>query len=128
MADVELSKRERQIMDVIWALGEASATQVVLKLHEAPTRTAVRTFLRILEAKGHLRHRKQGREFVYFPRGKRQAAGQSALKRVLRVFFEGSLEKAVAAHLAEPGAELSAESAQRLAKLIAQARKRGETS
>src|SRR6185295_6812097 len=105
----QLSKRERQIMDVIWRLNEASATTVVAEMDDPPTRTAVRTFLRILEEKGHLEHRKVGREFVYSAKKPRQREGQSALRRVLRVFFDGSLEKAVAAHLAEPGTKLSSQ-------------------
>jgi len=120
----ELSKRERQIMDVIFAAGgEASASDVLARLSDPPTRTAVRTFLTILEQKGHLSHRKSGREFVYRPTQPRRRVGQSAMRRVLDVFFDGSLEKAVAAHLAEPGAKLSAEEAKRLSDLIKQARR-----
>ena len=121
----ELSKRERQIMDVIWRLREATAVSVTEQMHDPPTRTAVRTFLRILEEKGHLEHRKIGREFVYFPTKPKQREAKSALKRVLNVFFDGSLEKAVAAHLAEPGTRLSPDEAKRLRELIAQAKKRG---
>ena len=83
----------------------------------------MRTFLTILEQKGHLSHRKSGREFVYRPTQPRRRVGQSAMRRVLDVFFDGSLEKAVAAHLAEPGAKLSAEEAKRLSDLIKQARR-----
>jgi len=125
LSNTELSKRERQIMDVIWRVGEATAVLVTQQLHDPPTHTAVRTFLRILEEKGHLEHRKEGREFVYYPTRPKQREAKSALRRVLDVFFEGSLEKAVAAHLAEPGMKLSSEEAKRLADLIAQAKKRG---
>src|SRR4051812_16358458 len=121
-----LSNRERQIMDVIFASpgGEATASQVLATLPDPPTRTAVRTFLTILEQKGHLSHRKIGREFVYRPTQPRGRAGRSAMRRVLDVFFEGSLEKAVAAHLAEPGAKLSPDEAKRLAELIRKARQK----
>jgi predicted transcriptional regulator len=122
---VYLSRRERQILDTIYACGEASATQVVERLPDPPTRTAVRTMLRILEAKGHLKHRKRGREFIYQPTRARHRAGQSALRGVLATFFEGSLEKAVAAHLADRKAELSDDELQRLSGMIANARKRG---
>ena len=65
--DATLSRRERQIMDIVYTLGKASATQVMQVMPDAPSRTAVRTFLRILEQKGHLRHTKKGREFIYQP-------------------------------------------------------------
>jgi len=127
MADIGplyLSRRERQIMDAIYACEEASAAQVVGRLPDPPTRTAVRTMLRILEEKGHLTHRKRGREFIYQPTRARQRAGQSALRGVLETFFQGSLEKAVAAHLADPAAEPAPEELARLARLIREAKKR----
>ena len=120
-----LSRRERQIMDVVYAGGEASAAVVVERLPDPPTRTAVRTLLRILEEKGHLKHRKQGREFIYQPTRARHRAGRSALRGVLATFFEGSLEKAVAAHLADPAAEPTPEELKRLSRLIRDAKKRG---
>ena len=122
----QLSRRERQIMDVIYARGEATATHVLQDIPDPPTRTAVRTFLRILERKGHLQHRQQGREFVYRPTRARERTGRSALRRVLEVFFEGSLERAVSAHLSDPSAELGPEELERLSDLIDQARKRGQ--
>jgi predicted transcriptional regulator len=118
----QLSRRERQIMDVIYAQGEASATNVLAGLPDAPTRTAVRTLLRILEDKGHLRHKKRGREFLFFPTRKRERVGQSAFQRVLRTFFDGSLEKAVAAHLADPSATISPAELERLSSMIKQAK------
>jgi predicted transcriptional regulator len=120
-----LSRRERQIMDVIFAApgGEATASQVLAGLHDPPTRTAVRTLLGILEQKGHLSHRKVGREFVYRPTQPRGRVGRSALRRVVDVFFSGSLAQAVAAHLADPGATLDDEEAARLAQLIRKARR-----
>jgi predicted transcriptional regulator len=121
-----LSRRERQIMDVVYARGEASAGEVHAALPDAPSRTAVRTLLRILEEKGHLKHRQEGLTYIYQPTRPRGRAGRSALRRVLETFFDGSLEKAVAAHLADDAARLSPEELARLAVLINQARKRGQ--
>ncbi len=115
-----LSRRERQIMDVVYALGGATVTEVWQALSDPPSRTSVRTLLRILEEKGHLRHRKQGREFVYRPVRARSKVGRSALRRVLETFFDGSLERAVAAHLSDPSTQLSDEEAERLAALVRQ--------
>jgi BlaI family penicillinase repressor len=98
-----LSKRERQIMDVIFRLGEASAADVHERLPEAPSYTAVRTMLRLLEDKGMVVHRQDGR---------------SALHRVLNVFFGGSLEDAIAAHLSDPGMHLDAADLKRLRAVI----------
>jgi predicted transcriptional regulator len=121
-----LSRRERQIMEVVYSKGEVTATDVLDVLPDAPSRTAVRTFLRILEAKGELKHKKRSREFVYFPTRQRARAGKSAFHRVLQTFFDGSLEKAVAAHLADPSAEIGADELRRLSDLIREA-KRKET-
>lgn len=124
--EIGLSRRERQIMDVIYAMGEATALEVHAALPDAPSRTAVRTILRILEEKGHLSHRQDGIRFVYRPCRARESAGPSALQRVLRVFFDGSIEKAVAAHLHDPDAALTSEELNRLASLIRKARKARE--
>jgi len=121
-----LSRRERQIMDIVYARGAATALEVRQSLPDPPTKTAVRTLLRILEEKGHLKHVHQGREYVYRATRARLTAGRSALARVLSTFFEGSLEKAVAAHLGDSAANLSPEELQRLADLIQQARKKGK--
>jgi predicted transcriptional regulator len=120
-----LSRRERQIMDVVYARGAASAADVCAELPDPPGKTAVRTLLRILEEKGHLKHRQEGPRYVYLPTRARGPAGRSALRRVLHTFFEGSLEKAVAAHLGDPAADLSPEELTRLAELVHQARKKG---
>ena len=117
-----LSRRERQIMDIIFARGSATAADVVAALPDPPTKTAIRTLMRILEEKGHLKHELRGREFVYLPTQARARAAQSAFHRVLKTFFEGSLEKAVAAHLAAPGSKLSPTELERLANLIQQAK------
>ena len=120
----QLSRRERQIMDVVYARTEASVAEVWESLPDRPSRTAVRTLLRILEEKGHLRHEKRGRQFIYQPVRPRQRAGQSAFRSVLSTFFDGSLEKAVAAHLAHPDADLAPDEIERLTELINDARKR----
>src|SRR6185295_5870209 len=112
-----LSRRERQLMDVIFSEGGATAVEVLRRLPDPPSKTAVRTLLRILEEKGHLKHVLRGREFVYQPTQPRLRAGRSALQRVLQTFFEDSLERAVAAHLADSSAKLSAEELKRLAGL-----------
>jgi predicted transcriptional regulator len=126
MDSSQLSKRERQIMDVVYAHGEATVTQMMAEMPDPPMRGALRTLVRILERKGHLAHRQIGREFVYRPTQPRGQAGRSALGRVLDVFFGGSLENAVAAHLSDPRApKPSKEELQRLSHLIEQARKRG---
>ena len=120
-----LSRRERQLMDIVFAQGEATAVEVLERLPDPPSRTAVRTLLRILEEKGHLKHFQRGREFVYQPTQPRLRAGRSALRRVLQTFFEGSLERAVTAHLADSSADLTEEELKRLARLIGKARNQG---
>ncbi|NQT36274.1 MAG: BlaI/MecI/CopY family transcriptional regulator [Planctomycetes bacterium] len=119
----DLSRRERQIMNIVYENGQASATEVWEGLPDRPSRTAVRTLMRILEEKGHLKHSKRSREFIYRPTKPRGRAGRSALSGVLQTFFGGSLEKAVSAHLSDPGAQPSDEDLGRLADLIAKARK-----
>ncbi|MEN9665106.1 MAG: Transcriptional repressor CopY [Planctomycetota bacterium] len=126
-AEPSLSRRERQILDIVYALGRASASQVVADLPDAPSKTAVRTFLRILEEKGHLVHEEDGRTYVYRPCRPRERAGAGAFRRVLDVFFAGSLEQAVAAHLGESAANLDDAQLKRLAGLIRQARKSRQT-
>jgi len=121
-----LSRRERQILEIVYSKGEATATDVIEMMPNPPTRTAIRTFLRILEAKGELKHKKRSREFVYYPTRQRARAGKSAFLRVLETFFDGSLEKAVAAHLSDPGAEIGPDELRRLSALIREA-KRKET-
>ncbi|MDP6443281.1 MAG: BlaI/MecI/CopY family transcriptional regulator [Pirellulaceae bacterium] len=120
-----LSRRERQIMDIVYACGEASVNQVVGQIPDPPSRTAVRTMLRILEEKGHLKHRKTGREFIYAPTRPRQRVGLSALNRVIDTFYNGSLEDAVAAQLFESQSKLSTEQLKRLDDLIQQAKAQG---
>jgi predicted transcriptional regulator len=120
-----LSRRERQIMDIVYRLGRASAAQVQAELDDPPSKTAVRTLLRILEDKGHLKHVQEGLAYVYVPSRPRAQAARSAFRRVLETFFEGSLEKAVAAHLGDRASDLAPAELDRLADLIRQARKKG---
>jgi BlaI family penicillinase repressor len=120
---LQLSRRERQIMEAVYARDKASAAEVHRHLPDAPSRTAVRTMLGILEEKGHLKHTKRGREFLYEPTWPRRRVGQSVLRRVLETFFEGSIEKAVAAHLSDPAAEATTDELKRLSRLVREARK-----
>lgn len=113
-------------MDCLHARGEATAAEVVDDLPDPPSKTAVRTLLRILEDKGHVTHRKQGREFVYRALAARKRAGLSDLRRVLRTYFDGSLETALSAHLADAKAKPSDDELKRLAELIREARKKGQ--
>jgi len=120
----DLSRRERQIMEIVYARGEASAAQVLEDLPDPPSYSAVRALLAILEQKGQLKHRSEQGRYIYAPTRRRARAGRSALVRVLETFYEGSLEKAVAA-LLQSDSRLSAEELQRLSKLIEQARHEG---
>jgi BlaI family transcriptional regulator, penicillinase repressor len=122
---LSLSRRERQIMEVIYRRRECSARDVQAGMPDAPTPTAVRTMLRILEHKGHLTHRKDGRQFIYRPTRPRQQAARSAMRRLLSTFFSGSIGEAVAAYMSDPGVDLPPEEVQRLRELIAKASKKG---
>jgi predicted transcriptional regulator len=121
----QLSRRERQIMDIIYRLGQATAAEVMDGLPNPPTYSAVRAMLRILEEKDHLRHEEQGPRYVYLPTLPREKARSSALKQVVQTFFQGSTEQAVAALLGMSADRLSDEELDRLAQLIDQARKEG---
>jgi predicted transcriptional regulator len=119
MADAaQLSRRERQIMDVIFSRGEATVSQVTQALPDPPTPMAVRRMLHILVEKGHLKRRSEGREIVYAPTGARQKVGSSALQRVLETFFRGSIEEALAAHFHSRKESLSEQERMRLIELI----------
>ena len=120
-----LSRRERQIMDIVYARGEASAAEVRAALPDPPSYSAVRALLAILVDKGRLKHRSQQGRYIYAPTRRRAQAGRSALRRVLDTFFEGSLEKAVAALLQGSEAKLSKQDLQRLGQLIQQAQQEG---
>src|SRR3712207_242967 len=103
----DLSRRERQIMDVVYRLERATASEVLERLPDPPSYSAVRTLLRILEEKGHLRHEQDGPRYVYLPTVPRDSAKESALRHVLRTFFDNSAEAAVAALLDIRGDGLS---------------------
>jgi predicted transcriptional regulator len=121
----ELSRRERQIMEAVFALGEATVNKVVETIPQAPTAMAVRRMMHILEEKGHLRRREQGREVVYFPRQAKDKAGRNAFEKVLETFFGGSLEEALAAHLHSRKDHVSPAERERLIALIEQAQQEG---
>jgi predicted transcriptional regulator len=105
-------------MDIIFARGEATAAEVVSALPDPPSYSAVRALLRILEEKGHLRHRADGPRYVFLPTQPRTAASRSALKRVLQTFFEGSVSSAVAALVDADGGKMSAEELKRLEAIV----------
>jgi predicted transcriptional regulator len=121
-----LSRRERQIMDILFRLGRATAAEVMAELSSEPSYSTVRTQLRVLEQKGHVRHEDDGVRFVYMPVVARHTARKSALRHVVETFFDGSPEKAVAALLGSEGAKLSAEQLDRISDLIERARKDGD--
>ncbi len=121
----DLSRRERQIMDVLHARGEATAAEVLPALPDPPGYSAVRTLLRILEEKGHVRHRREGARYFYAPRTSPKVARRSALKRVVATFFQGSVAQAMAALLEGADTELSDGELIRLQQLIKKARKEG---
>ena len=120
-----LSRRERQIMDAVYALGTATVNQVVENIPEAPTPMAVRRMMHILEEKGHLKRREQGREVVYAPKEAKAKAGRTAFEKVLETFFGGSLEEALSAHLLSRKDGVSPAERERLVQLIEQTKKEG---
>lgn len=121
----QLSRRERQIMDVLHAKESATASEVRAALPDAPGNSAVRTLLRILEDKGHIKHHQEGARFVYAPRVSRATASQSALQRVVSTFFQGSASQAMAALLENADTRISDNELKKLQKMINQARKEG---
>ncbi len=121
----QLSRRERQIMDIVFARGKASGAEILEGLPNPPTRGALRTMLRILEDKGHLKHHKEGRQYIYRPTRSTRQVGPPALQRVVDTFFGGSIRRAVAAHLAKRETDVSEDELRRLAELIREARERG---
>ena len=122
--NAKLSRREREIMDVIYRAGRATAAEVLDQLADPPSYSAVRALLRVLEEKGHLRHEEEGPRYVFAPTVPRARARQSALRQI-HTFFDGSTEQAVAALLDLSSAKLSDEELDRLSRMIADARKEG---
>ena len=120
-----LARRERQIMDILFRRGRATAAEVMEELPGEPSYSTVRTQLRVLEEKGHVRHEEDGVRFIYMPAVARHAARKSALRHLVETFFDGSSEKAVAALLGGEGSKLTDEQLDRIADLIARARKEG---
>jgi len=124
-AQTQLSRRERQIMDVVYRLGKATVTDVLERLPDPPSYSAVRALMRILEEKGHLSHEQDGPRYVYLPTVPRDAAQASALSHLVRTFFGGSAEAAVAALLDLPEHGMSEGELSRLSQLIDEARGQG---
>ena len=118
-----LSRRERQILDILYAKSSATAAEVRESLPDPPSYSAVRALLRILEEKGHAKHETQGTRYVYLPSVPRESARNSALTRIVQTFFDGSAAQAAAA-LVDSGS-LSEDDLQRLSDMIARARKEG---
>ena len=122
-ASEALTKRERQIMDALYRLGRATAAEVMEALHDAPGNSTVRTQLRVLERKGHVRHEEEGLRYVYMPTLPRHAARRSALKHLVDTFFEGSSARAVAALLGGEASRVSDEDLERIEALVKDARR-----
>src|SRR5215212_7632482 len=125
LAPHDLSRRERQILDVLYQAGRATAAEVQAAMPAAPSYSAVRTLLRILEDKGHIRHEQDGARYVYMPTVERDSAKRSALRHLLNTFFEGSATQAIAALLDEDSLKLSKKDFDRLKAAVERARKEG---
>jgi predicted transcriptional regulator len=120
-----LTRRERQIIDILYRRGRATATEVMAELTGDPSDSTVRTQLRVLESKGHVRHEEDGPRFVYMPALAHRAARKSALRHLVDTFFDGSTEKVVGALLGGEGARLSDGELERIEALVAKAKKEG---
>jgi len=123
-----LTRRERQIMDILFRRGRASAAEVMEELPGEPSYSTVRTQLRVLEEKGHVRHEGDGVRVIYAPAVARHSARKSALRHLVETFFDGSPEKAVAALLGGESSKLTTEQLERIAAMIDKARKEGPRS
>src|SRR5580704_19790910 len=126
IADPDLSRRERQIMDVLFARGRATGQEIQEGLPDQPNYSSVRTILRVLERKGYVRHVEEGLRYVYEPTVPREAASRSALQRIVRTFFDGSAKEAVAALLDPAAFHLTEKELSELAKIIDRAKKEGK--
>ena len=120
-----LTRRERQIIDVLYRRGRATAAEVMAELPGTPSYSTVRTQLRVLEEKGHVRHEEEGPRYVYMPALPRHAARRSALRHLVNTFFDGSTAKVVAALLGGEGTRLTDDELKRVAELVEKARKEG---
>lgn len=122
---LQLSRRERQIMDIIYRSGEASVAEVLENMSDPPSYSAVRAMVRILEEKGHLKHRVDGTKYIFHPTLPTENAKRSVLSHLVQTYFDGSVEQVVAALLDSKSAELSKPDLDRLSQLIQDARKEG---
>ena len=120
-----LSRRERQIIDILYRRGRATAAEVMEDLPGDSTSSTVRTQLRVLEDKGHVRHEQEGQRYIYTPAIARGTVRRSALKHLVETFFDGSVEQTVAALLGSDASRLSDEQLDRIEDLIKKARKEG---
>jgi predicted transcriptional regulator len=120
-----LTRRERQIMDILYRRGRATASEVMEDLSGNPSYSTVRTQLRVLESKGHVHHEEEGLRYIYAAAVPRHAARKSALRHLVETFFEGSTEKVVGALLGGEGARLSEKELERIAELVEKAKKDG---
>ncbi|MCW5964257.1 MAG: BlaI/MecI/CopY family transcriptional regulator [Bryobacterales bacterium] len=121
----KLSRREREILHILYRHGRATASEVQEALSEAPSYSAVRAMLRILEAKGHATHEQDGQRYVYLPAVSHERAKRSALQHVLRTFFDNSAGLAISALLEVPSAKLSEGDLDRISAMVEKARKEG---
>lgn len=124
---VTLSRRERQMMDILYARGRATAAEIHEALPDRPSYSAVRAKLRVLEEKGHVRHEEESLRYVYLPTVPRETARRSALRRLVTTFFDGSVEQAVAALIDLNAADLEPRQLDRIAELIADAKKESQS-
>jgi predicted transcriptional regulator len=122
-SDPDLSRRERQIMDVLFARGRATGQEIQQGLPDNPNYSSVRTILRVLERKGYIRHVEEGLRYIYEPTVPRAAASRSALQRIIRTFFDGSAKEAVAALLDPDAFDLTEKELSELARIIDRAKK-----
>lgn len=118
-----LSRRERQIMDILYRLEHASVGEVLAELRDKPNYSTVRAQLRVLEEKGHVRHEEHGLRYIYAPNIPREVARRSALRHIVETFFEGSTEKVVAALLGGEATRITPEELDRISRLISKSRK-----
>ncbi len=122
-ANETLSRRERQIMDILFSLGRASGPEIQARLPGEPSYSAVRTILRVLERKGHVRHVEEGMRYIYLPVVAREKATKSAIERLIATFFDGSAKAAAAAFVDPTTSQLSKEDLLDLERMIRKARK-----
>jgi len=126
MAKPPLTRREREIMDILYRLGRATAQEVLQNLQQAPSYSAVRALLRLLEERGHVKHTTEGVRYVYLPAVSRGQARRKALAHVVSTFFDGSVEQTMLTLVESSRSKLSADELDRLAEIVERARKEGK--